>query len=374
MRSLGRRRWPRDDAGFSLVEVLVASTVLTVGILGAVEVMKSSFAVASRTTERARATAVAVEHLEATRATPFDQLAVPTDPSAPPTQTTESVGGSDFTIKRTLSWKADGANSQAYKQVAVWVEWKDTAGTHEVHQESYVYPAGSSATVTTLAGGGGVLPAGPTTLLATVPSGVDGGIDLTWTPPVVNPPGAPKRVRWVVQKSTDHFASRIWDVTRTEPPDSTSIRVPGLAAGTSYDFRVAAVGADGSMSAWSPVATATTAASLVIDPCRYRSLSVTPPALPRIVHGVASRLGSTPTVTVEASGSCAGLSMRYQSPYDGTITVPLVKNGNVWTGDVQNTLTSRWEVGQTTIDLYDATTLKQGSLTLTVCEQGTPCA
>lgn len=357
------------DKGFGLVEVLVATTVLAVGILGAVKVVHSSFAVAGRTSDRARAVSVAVDHLETARSAPYEQLTVPADSAAPPTETTRTVGGSTFTVKRAVTWATDGSDTQAYKKVSVWVEWEDGAGPHEVHQESYVYPAGSATTPTTLATGGSV-PGAPTALLATLPTSVEGGVDLTWTPP----PGGAKPVRWVVQKSTDRFVSRIWDVTRTEPPDSTSMRVPGLAAGTTYDFRVAAVGADGSMSAWSPIATVTTAASLVLDPCRYRSLSVTPPALPRMVRGVASRLTSTPTVTVETSGTCSGLSITYRSPYDGTVTVPLVRNGNVWSGDVQNTLASRWEVGETTIDLYDQTALKQGSLTLTVCESGTACS
>lgn len=359
-----------DDSGFSLVEVLVASTVLTVGIMGAVQVMHSSFDVAGRTSTRARAVAVAVDHIETARSTPFEQLDV-AGADDPPEETAKTVGGSQFTVKRAVTWKANGTDDTAYKQVSVWVEWEDAGGPHEVHQASYVYPAGSYSTATTLSGGGGSLPAAPSTLLATLPAGVEGGVDLTWAPPTV---GTPKPVRWVVQKSTDRFTNRIWDVTRTEPPDSTSMRVPGLAAGTTYDFRVAAVGATGALSAWSPIATVTTAASLVVDPCQYRSVSVTPPALPRAVRGVASRLASTPSVIVETSGTCNGLSIRYQSPYDGAITVPLVRNGNVWSGDVQNTLTSRWEVGQTTIDLYDSTSLEQGSLTLTVCESGTSCS
>lgn len=358
------------DSGFSLVEVLVASSVLAVGILSAVQVMHSSFGVASGTSDRARAVAVAVDHLETARSTPFEQLAVQNDPTAPPTETHQTVGGAAYTVKRAVTWKSNGSDGEAYKQVSVWVEWEDDAGAHEVHQQSYVYPAGSETTATTLAVAGGT-PAAPTALLATLPTGVEGGVDLSWTPPAI---GTPKPVRWVVQKSTDRFVSRIWDVTRTEPPESTSIRVPGLAAGTTYDFRVAAVGADGSMSAWSPIATVTTAASLVLDPCRYRSVSVTPAALPRAVRGVASRLVSTPSVTVETSGTCNGLSITYRTPYDGTVTVPLVRNGNIWSGDVQNTLTARWDVGETTIDLYDSTTLKQGSLTLTVCEQGSTCA
>jgi prepilin-type N-terminal cleavage/methylation domain-containing protein len=359
----------RGDRGFGLVEIIVATTVMAVGILGAVEIVHSSFDVAGRTSDRARAVSVAVDHLETARSTPYEQLTVPGDPTAPPTKTTRTVGGSTFTVKRAVTWKTDGSEAQAYKKVSVWVEWKDGAGLHEVHQESYVYPAGSGTAPTTVVAGA-QSPGAPTALLATLPTGVEGGVDLTWTPPA----GGAKPARWVVQKSTDRFLSRIWDVTRTEPPESTSMRVPGLAAGTTYDFRVAAAGADGSMSAWSPIATATTAASLLVEPCRYRSLSVTPPALPRTVRGVASRLASTPTVTVETSGACSGLSITYRSLYDGTITVPLARNGSVWSGDVQNTPASRWEVGPTTIDLYDHSGTQKGSLTLTVCESGTTCS
>src|SRR5688500_4026690 len=82
-----------SDSGFTLVEVLVASTVLTIGIVGAVQVMHSSFDVASRTSARARAVAAAVDEIETARSTPFENLDV-ADADDPPEETSETIGGS----------------------------------------------------------------------------------------------------------------------------------------------------------------------------------------------------------------------------------------------------------------------------------------
>jgi prepilin-type N-terminal cleavage/methylation domain-containing protein len=352
------------DDGFTLVEVIVAALLLAVGIAALAGVMNSSFNLASRTTSRARATAIATETLEAARAVRYADL-----PAAPGTTTSQrTVGGSTYAVERGVTWTADASNSQAYKTVTVSVAWADTAGAHEVHQSSYVYPAGSSQTTTTLAGTG--TPLAPLSLLASLPLNVSGAVDLTWTPPS----SGPRVARWIVEKSTDAFISRIWRITDREPPESRTLRVAGLAAGTAYQFRVAAVGADGTLSAWSPVATAATAASLIADPCRTQSLVVSPAAVTRLVRGVPSRLVSTPKVSVETSGACTSFSVRYTSGIGTAVVLPLVRSGNLWTADVDNSVTAQWQVGPTTIELRDSTNATQGTLTLVVCEQGSTCS
>ena len=52
-------RVQRSEAGFSIVEVVVAMTIFSVGILSIFQVTDSSFKVATGTTHRARATALA---------------------------------------------------------------------------------------------------------------------------------------------------------------------------------------------------------------------------------------------------------------------------------------------------------------------------
>ena len=86
-------RVQRSEAGFSIVEVVVAMTIFSVGILSIFQVTDSSFKVATGTTHRARATALATKVVEEVRALPFDKLSNGT--TGP---WTETVGGSLETI------------------------------------------------------------------------------------------------------------------------------------------------------------------------------------------------------------------------------------------------------------------------------------
>lgn len=78
-------RTPRipDDRGFTLIEVLVAATLLTIGLLAGAQLFAA--AAASNRTSRAitRATVLAVDKMEQLRAVSFDDPALePTSPDA----------------------------------------------------------------------------------------------------------------------------------------------------------------------------------------------------------------------------------------------------------------------------------------------------
>jgi Tfp pilus assembly protein PilV len=85
------RRLARDNAGFSVVEVLIAALLLTVGLLAALYGLVASNHL-NLTTQRVQATATAAENaMEQLRAMPYSSLAL----SSLPTHTSDGNASSD---------------------------------------------------------------------------------------------------------------------------------------------------------------------------------------------------------------------------------------------------------------------------------------
>lgn len=357
-------RVQRSEAGFSIVEVVVAMTIFSVGILSIFQVTDSSFKVATGTTHRARATAIATKVVEEARAMPFSNLTVGT--SAP---TTETVGGSTFTVTRDVTSHTQAGATNAYKQVRVLVEWVDGSGGHDVSQTSFVYPAGPSVTTPVI--GSGALPLAATLHTLT---NLGASVKLGWTPPATGG----KVERFVVQrtlkKASNHWATGpVWTVTGNEPPTSTSFLVNGLAASTAYVFRVGSVASNGSV-VWSGDLEATTAASASVD-CKVASATVTPETVQR-VSPFPSPLAVTPTITVETSGTCTGFNATYEGPDGSEIDVPLVPSGlagNVWTAQITNSGSTTWQVGSYSVEITDTMSNQRGAASFTVCDAGPAC-
>lgn len=157
----GRRHVAADD-GLSLVEVLVAMTLLAVVLAASASTFISSFVAIGANENRTRATALANEELENLRALPWNQVgfyagdpfpsgmattyptvilgdggARPAGTRAPmPTQVVTGRGPA-FTVTRTIEWvdneqtsSSDPAapSDQDYKRLAVNVAWTDASG------------------------------------------------------------------------------------------------------------------------------------------------------------------------------------------------------------------------------------------------------
>jgi prepilin-type N-terminal cleavage/methylation domain-containing protein len=108
----------RSDAGFTLVEVLVATAIAAIGFLG----LAATYVASLRATVVGRnvsiATNVASESLEALRRRPYDSIT-----TTSPTSVTR--GSTTFTSAATVS--ALGATS---KRVDMAVSWADQFGNH----------------------------------------------------------------------------------------------------------------------------------------------------------------------------------------------------------------------------------------------------
>lgn len=352
-----------------MVELVVAMTVLAIGIIGVIGVLDSSFGVVVRNDNRSRAVSLATREVEGLRATPYSSLPVP--PSNETETTTETMGGRTYTIEKAVTWVTRGAATQAYKEATVVVSWNEGTGAlSEVHQSTYLYPGGLGVPSTTVPVGNCGTPAAPTTVVAAVPLELAGttGVDLAWVPALISTPTVRS---WVVEYSPDNF-THVQRATSALPVSSASLRLTGLSGGTTYQFRVASMAACGALSVWSPTATATTGTSVTAG-CTYGTMSIAPNEVGLQAGG--RRLTTAPTVSVNTHGSCAGLRIVYRRSslaVDQTVLMVTASPG-VWVAEIPNPTGGTWDAGMHHVTLFDAATTEKGTGQFTVCAVGTSC-
>lgn len=345
-----------DESGFTLVELIVSLTILAIGVVGVIGMMNSSFGVAVRTNERSRAVALATREVEAVRAVPYDTL-IPTGL----TETrTEKVNGTTYTIEKALTWGTRGTNTYAVKDLTVNVAWSSSNTVHDLSQVTTIYPGGLGPTAEPASDpcGSSGTPSGPIALVAGSPGLLsENAVDLAWTPPSSTTTAI---ATWRIDMTTGGTTQTI---TTTHPVSSLVYRVEGLSANTSYTFKVAGISACGTLSAWSPLSTVTTLAS-TITTCGLGTPSVTPSSVRRANNGNSAGLALTPYVAVNTVGSCSGMYIKYEATA-GVTRTQLMSGIAVKTVGIN--ATGPWDIGVHTIDIYDGTHTRRGSLLLTVC-------
>jgi prepilin-type N-terminal cleavage/methylation domain-containing protein len=381
-----------SQEGFTLIELLAAIVVLVIGITAVAQVFDGTLRANGSADVRTRATAIAGREVEAMRSQPYASVGLPTgsvaanwtDPldngvysvvfvngsSISPTGS-DVAGAVPVTIQRKIVWSASSPNNQAYKRVVAMVSWTDSAGTHTVRQDSDVYPGGlgpyastttTGSTTTTTAP---LLPGAPTNLTATQDaSNPTSQIDLSWTA------GSPAATAWEIQHSLTNTFASYTDDTTTQPGSSTTYAKTGLAANTTFWFRVRALDPLGNASLWSnyvSAATATTGSS-----CAIGTANATPGAQNRANNGN-GHLTSSIYVQVHTSGNCSTLSLIFTPGVSqGQVTTALVpESGGVYdytigTGDYS------WDVGSKSINVVDPGHNIEvlATIALTICSQG----
>ena len=385
-----------SDAGFTFVELVVALTILSVGIVGVIGVTNSSFKVASGASMRSKGVAVATREVEAMRAIPYNEIGADRNPvdgnpdcgevATTPTWSclkkfTTSSGGTLFNVQRTIldttdRNTTDNLPADKHKEVIVAVSWTDASGTHEVHQTSFIYPGGIGLAnaVTATSTPGNCEPNTPTGLTASQVTDLVNGVatlqvetalDLRWS---MSTTGGCEPSGYVI-KYRKVGTTTFHEVTRLAT--SREYRVPGLTAATTYEFQVFAMGPGGRLSSGYATATGTTGTAS-LNGCMIGTITVTPPGVPKKAANDNSNLdmpGTTkPVVRMPVNGTCTSYKIVYKKTVSGTpVSQGMAFADGAYTANIDTN--GPWDVSSRFVDIIEtATSKKVGTVLFTVCE------
>lgn len=149
----------RDDAGFTVTEMLVALLLLTVGALSLYQSMGASTELVEHSDRRITATRLAASEIEQIRSTAYPTVAMALA-AANPTffdgaeQVTDAANGAvtpsstvernglTYRVERYVTWRnsevAGVTRDRSFKQITVVVSWNDERGAHDVRSTSAV--------------------------------------------------------------------------------------------------------------------------------------------------------------------------------------------------------------------------------------------
>lgn len=379
-RRRGRARTAHEE-GFTLIELLVTLTVMAVGIFGTVRVFDSSLDATASADARSHAQAIAAREVENMLAVPYADLGFASTqsgyrssfdgastvsvaiPRVEPFGANELKDGITYSIRRDIVWTpATNGTADAFKRVVATVTWIDDGGDHSVRSDAGVYEfgaAGAGVLVTTTTTAVLLPPDAPTGLTATT-SGVNPThqINLNWNA------GGTLPTSWEIERSADSGVT--WTtVTASQPPETTSYSVTGLAAATTYQFRVRGANSIGT-SSWSNVATAATAAEATCSVLTAR-------ATVQGIGGSTVRKKSTNTLNndvlleVSTSGTgCSSLTAVIETTPGTSYTVAMTQSGSVYSYSIWKNDWATWSVGNKIIAVRNAAGADVATISLTV--------
>lgn len=388
MRLISRisERQSRDDEGFSILELMMALTILMVGIISILGTLVVATKASGLQRHRLNAVQVANSALEKVRSQEYAQIAispddpdwaerpVPTSSSAttetvtPVTDTTLSIpvrpdpinhNGVVFEIRRNVTWvpyeetQANPSTTKTYdhafKHVVVRVTWIDQVGTHDFQVESDVYPGGQGAQN----------PTSETEFAPLAPSNVDFFYYLTDT--------SKGLVTWWDNSDNETYFDLQFSIApfgacnlisdeywlSTDPPrpeNATSYLEISLAPSTPYCWRVRAGNSAGA-SSWAYSSPVTTPAGSV--QCMMLSPSVLSPgdqpSAPQNKIKVNNQGWNVDSIlfAVSTSGDCTSIWAEVPTKF-GTETVYLSQAGSYWFGQVSSNW-ARFNLGTLTV-------------------------
>ncbi|GAC1517411.1 MAG: hypothetical protein NVS1B12_02620 [Acidimicrobiales bacterium] len=333
-----REREP--EAGFTLLELVIALAILSVAVGGLVSVLGAALRTTAVDVHRTDAVALATAEMTVVR-----HLA--SAATAPPADHTTAVNGQTYAVADVVAWqRSSGGVDRAYRSVRVTVSWTDQGGVHSVAQVSAL--PGPSLTGAGV-GGPCVPPPAPTGPAATpVTSGLS-ALRVSWTEP--NTPGALDH--WEIDTSPDATA---WtaSVVGEQPLAAGAthvVELDGVAPASVYFVRVGAVAGCGATS-WSVLPTASTGAPGV--GCALGSAGVGPPVAARTTSGsVPGALAGDLEVTIASLGLCpTGLWAGVATSGDAVTAVALQRVG---TGPYHASLaatTQPWDLGRHLVKIF----------------------
>jgi hypothetical protein len=152
-----------SERGVTIVEMLIATFILGVGVVGAASLFVASAESVSVSRGQADATDIATGEVEVIRSWPYETVGIDvasdgyvptvdgrqtiTEPSGNRVEPNEIVerDGVDYVIERSVTWAVVGADPQAYKVVTVTVTWQAPGGERSVTVQTGRYEGADDA-------------------------------------------------------------------------------------------------------------------------------------------------------------------------------------------------------------------------------------
>ncbi len=351
-----------DEAGFTLIELIVAIGVLAVGIFATMQVYFGAMNVSVATTSRQATAKFANEELERLQVVPWSGMGFQPSAGAPPVVDGEPTviltsgqltpgpdtvtrGALTLEVTRSVTERNDPGGA-TYRHVRVTVVNRTPGPGRDVSvtSESARYE-GSGFATSADDPASPTLPSAPTSVSLTPPVDADPAtvVDVSWTPGVgdvqyyevaVNTTGT----RWYP------YASRM-------PATTTSMRLIGLAPGITYQIGVRATNGTRTSVVASATYTMATATTAPPPNCFVTFAGVTPGENALLPP---NKLTSDIRAEVVSGGTCGALGMRAMSdsgPVWGTMTA----TDQLYRG-VIGRMSGEWSPGARTVDIVELST------------------
>jgi prepilin-type N-terminal cleavage/methylation domain-containing protein len=420
-----------SEAGFTIVELVVALAILAMTLAPLCGVFWSAMRTAGVAAHRTDGASIASREIEAMRAIPYAQVGFYDDqtgyvatyeghasvslgstspssgaltpkiqpqqpdpfaatgfaPDPEPENASPIVqGGVSYSVERHIVWidaqDSSSSYTQAYKRLTVIVTWKDRAGSHEVRQDSILYPGGlgkfngamggTSTTTTTTAVLNPSAPVlNPITGLAD-PAGQT-QIPLTWSQPAG---GAAVTSYSIVYSTSSTFPSGSISLVTGLAPSITNYTVTSLTADTTYYFEVIAYA--GSNTATSNAESFATL-PVTVATCQLGALSVTGATTLSTTGTILQtngKVGENLALSMTTTGTCPhSYSVKAVDPTnaaDPGSPYALTGNAGTFTATVPSNGSKSWAIGVHTFTVWDVTTNSATTVvkTFKICAKG----
>lgn len=123
---------PSGSAAFTLVEMLMAMLVMTVGLLGLLQAVNLAYQQGTKTRLRSEAVQLAEERMHAWSGISFDRISTNTEMTS---TETKLVGGVPWNYRVTRMAQPAGATVRSVKKLSVEVTWslRGETASHEIY-------------------------------------------------------------------------------------------------------------------------------------------------------------------------------------------------------------------------------------------------
>ncbi|HWE53956.1 MAG TPA: prepilin-type N-terminal cleavage/methylation domain-containing protein [Acidimicrobiales bacterium] len=388
-----------DDRGFTLVEILLAITVMGVFMAAAAPGFYGLLKATALTDQRSVADGLAVKATEAIRSYPYYDVGYSTTGGTPsyctgtqPVQlsystpmdtlasaATSTVAGTSYTVQSCVYWEsASDGSSNAYKQLQVTVLWGSTK-QYTFSETSGLYPGGEAAYISP--GGQNFAPGSTTATTTAIPISAPRANSVTaistsilqvdWSPVSYSPTPQYDIEYWAGDSSTPRPAQPSVVAVGYGTSDGAGGivgQVSGLSAGASYDFDVIAFSGTQTSLASNVETGTTTSASA--PSCTLSGINVSPNS--PVVDKNGSPVGWTSLAITVNAANCTNLTVEYGldnsggTPQAPLTIVPLANSGSTWSGSATQSSWSAAAYGFVVYNNGAATTLQQN---VTPCQE-----